>query len=61
MLENNFPGGTPPEGVKVCDAANLAAPDVNDVVSSMGVVFSPFTDIARHRAVPAGQSPGSRR
>ena len=33
----------------VCDAAN-AAGDVNDVVSSMGVVFSPFSDIA-----PIGQ------
>lgn len=35
--------------VTVCDAANVQR-DVNDVVSSMGVVFSPFTDIA-----PIGQ------
>jgi cytochrome c peroxidase len=32
-------------GVTVCAASNIAG-DVNDVVSSMGVVFSPFTDIA---------------
>ncbi len=33
-------GGT----VTVCDAGNIVS-DVNDVMSSMGVVFSPFTDI----------------
>jgi cytochrome c peroxidase len=43
VLENNFPGGV--TGLPVCDASNLLS-DVNDVVSSMGVVFSPFTDIA---------------
>lgn len=31
--------------VEVCNATNTTS-DVNDVVSSMGVVFSPFTDIA---------------
>ncbi len=30
--------------VTVCDAANIVS-DINDVASSMGVVFSPFTDI----------------
>jgi cytochrome c peroxidase len=35
--------------VLVCDSGNVQS-DVNDVVSSMGVVFSPFTDIA-----PIGQ------
>ncbi|HSB69947.1 MAG TPA: hypothetical protein VLT62_11495 [Candidatus Methylomirabilis sp.] len=47
VLENNFPNGV--TGLTVCDAANTVR-DVNDVVSSMGVVFSPFTDIA-----PIGQ------
>src|SRR5256884_3738665 len=33
-----------PGGVTVCDAANTVR-DVNDVASSMGVVFSKFSDI----------------
>lgn len=45
VLENNFPLGTPSGGFEVCNAANVLS-DTNDVVSSMGVVFSPFTDIA---------------
>ena len=45
----------------MCDAANIAAPDVNDVVSSMGVRFSPFNDIAPIGQFAAGRSPGSRR
>jgi cytochrome c peroxidase len=32
--------------VTVCDASNIARPDINDVVSSMGVVFNRFIDIA---------------
>ncbi len=47
VLENNFPNGV--TNLPVCDAANVVS-DTNDVVSSMGVVFSPFTDIA-----PIGQ------
>jgi cytochrome c peroxidase len=47
VLENNFPGGV--RGFVVCNAGNKIS-DVNDVASSMGVVFSPFTDIA-----PIGQ------
>jgi cytochrome c peroxidase len=38
----------------VCDAANIVS-DVDDVASSMGVVFSPFTDIP----TPGGTSSGS--
>jgi cytochrome c peroxidase len=45
VLENNFPNGTPPGGVPVCDATNTTG-DVNDVVSSMGVHFGLFKDIA---------------
>ncbi len=40
VLENNPSGVT----MTVCDAGNSTS-DVNDVASSMGVVFSPFTDI----------------
>lgn len=43
VLENNFPGGV--SGFTVCDALNIAS-DVNDVASSMGVVFNKFIDIA---------------
>ena len=43
VLENNFPLGV--TDLPVCDATNVLS-DTNDVVSSMGVVFSPFTDIA---------------
>jgi cytochrome c peroxidase len=43
VLENNFPDGA--VDVTVCDAANIVS-DVNDVVSSMGVVFNKFIDIA---------------
>ena len=43
VLENNFPLGV--TDLEVCNAANVLS-DTNDVVSSMGVVFSPFTDIA---------------
>jgi cytochrome c peroxidase len=42
ILENNFPGGG---SITVCSAANIDR-DINDVMSSMGVMFSPFTDIA---------------
>ncbi|HET8541872.1 MAG TPA: cytochrome c peroxidase [Anaeromyxobacter sp.] len=44
-LENFPPGVSAGDPFTVCDAGNLVR-DVNDVVSSMGVVFSPFTDIA---------------
>jgi cytochrome c peroxidase len=43
ILENNFPGGV--TGLPVCDAANVVS-DTNDVVSSMGVHFGLFKDIA---------------
>ncbi len=43
VLENNFPGGV--SGFVVADANNIVS-DTNDVVSSMGVVYSHFTDIA---------------
>lgn len=43
-FSNNPPvTGTTPT---VCDAGNISAPDVNDVLSSMGVVFNKFIDIA---------------
>ena len=43
ILENNFPGGV--TGLPVCDAANIVS-DIDDVVSSMGVRFNLFSDIA---------------
>ena len=47
VLENNFPGGVTDK--TVCAASNVVR-DVNDVASSMGVVFSKFSDIPAPRS-----------